>query len=40
MQEATRSLYAASPLSALTSTKLVLMDPLTELPRALVPAVG
>ena len=40
IQEATRALYAASPLTLLADPRLVLLDPLTKLPRALVPAVG
>ena len=40
VQEATRSLYAASPFSLLADPRLVLLDPLTKLPRALVPAMG
>ena len=40
VQEATRSLYAASAFSLLADPRLVLIDPLTSLPRALVPAMA
>ena len=40
LQEVTQSLYAKSPLTTLADPQLVLLDPLTGLPRALIPAMA
>ena len=40
IQEATQPLYAKLPLTTLADPRLVLLDPLTRLPGALVPAVA